>query len=830
MNTNSKRSDNERRLFLKAAGVSISLPRLESLAAPAPKGDEEPMRMVCISSALGMNPEAFIPMSFERDHELSPNRRNHIIFRCGGKAMVYDGQPTRTIQIPGRYKITVTAAGVDRDSYSVRFAPVEGPVVMGFGVKQDGAASVSSQAKVLKTFELKDDIDQIFQFDVWIDKGYFPYFSFVNGSSKPITQVRANVRRRKIDRSELRKPYRGPGIRISEFRVEGPILDEWPPTSIRTTYDSDQMPNLADPTVREDVVLRFANRAFRRPVTKKEVAPYLDFLNKQSARTGFRQKSLSNNALPAKSNPANSGEFHYGVWHNATIRTFAAMMSSVDFLYIREGKGELDAYALANRLSYFLWSTMPDSELFALAKSGKLKQPAVLRQQITRLLADERSTQFCNSFADQWLSLDKLGSMPPDAKEFRPYYADNLEPAMLEETRRFFRHVLQDNRSVREFIDSDYSFINKGLAKLYGISVVDFARNPANNEASNNQRPGILANSTTDEFIRVTFPPDSKRGGLLGHGSILTLTANGGETSPVERGVWVLANLLGTPPPPPPKEVPAVTPDLNGAETVRDLLEKHRSDKACLECHRRMDPLGFALEAYDPIGRFRTRYSRRQSVSTEGNYLGQDFADADELKRILVSDNTLLIFTSDNGPVARFGGTTGGLRGGKRSDHEGGIRVPGVARWPGHIEPGTVSDVPVVGTDIFATVLDITGIPLPADRTIDGVSMVPAFSGKHVQRKVPLFWRTHVSPPADRVALRIGDWKLVGDETLTKFQLFEIQKDWKEEHDLTASMPEKTKAMKERLFDVWKQIESEGPDHWWKSERQKPVRGGKVNY
>ena len=138
--------------------------------------------------------------------------------------------------------------------------------------------------------------------------------------------------------------------------------------------------------------------------------------------------------------------------------------------------------------------------------------------------------------------------------------------------------------------------------------------------------------------------------------------------------------------------------------------------------------------------------------------------------------------------------------------------------------------MPVIGTDIFATALVIAGIPLPADRTIDGVSMVPAFSGKALERKVPLFWRTHVSPPTDRVALRIGDWKLVGDETLTKFQLFEMQKDWKEEHDLAASLPEKTEAMKERLFAVWKQIESEGPDQWWKHERQKPVRGGKVNY
>lgn len=241
-------------------------------------------------------------------------------------------------------------------------------------------------------------------------------------------------------------------------------------------------------------------------------------------------------------------------------------------------------------------------------------------------------------------------------------------------------------------------------------------------------------------------------------------------------------------------------------------------------------------EPHSPIAtdsKFSSMYDGHKNSTYMGNISQLDYALGQVMRALDsegVSDNTLVIFTSDNGPVAKFGGTTGGLRGGKRSEHEGGIRVPGIARWPGHIKPGSESDVPVVGSDIFATVLDIAGIPLPTDRTIDGVSMVPAFEGTPVQRKVPLFWRTHVSPPGDRVALRVGDWKLVGDETLTKFQLYEIQKDWKEEHDLAAAMPEKTEAMKQTLFKVWNDIETEGPDDWWKNERQKPVRGGKVNY
>ena len=241
-------------------------------------------------------------------------------------------------------------------------------------------------------------------------------------------------------------------------------------------------------------------------------------------------------------------------------------------------------------------------------------------------------------------------------------------------------------------------------------------------------------------------------------------------------------------------------------------------------------------EPHSPIAtdsKFSGMYDGHENSTYMGNISQLDYALGhvmQALEKEGVSDNTLLIFTSDNGPVAKFGGTSGGLRGGKRSDHEGGIRVPGVARWPGRIPAGTVSDVPVIGTDIFATVLEIAGLEVPKDRTIDGVSMLPAFKGEAVKRPVPLFWRTHVSPPGDRVALRIGDWKLVGNDTLTKFQLYEIQKDWKEQHDLATEMPEKTEEMKQALFKVWKDIESEGPAHWWQSERQKPTKGGKLSF
>ncbi|MFC5051445.1 sulfatase [Rubritalea spongiae] len=244
-------------------------------------------------------------------------------------------------------------------------------------------------------------------------------------------------------------------------------------------------------------------------------------------------------------------------------------------------------------------------------------------------------------------------------------------------------------------------------------------------------------------------------------------------------------------------------------------------------------------EPHLPIGtdpRFQELYGDHVNKNYLGNVTQLDFALGmvmEALKAQGVSDNTLLIFTSDNGPEGaggKKGGSTGELRGRKRDDYEGGIRVPGVARWPSQIKPGTTSDVPVIGSDIFATVLDVCGIPMPTDRVIDGVSMVPAFAGKKVERKVPLFWRTHVSGPDSRVAMRVGNWKIVGDETLTKFQLFDIPKDPQEKNDLAAKMPEKTDEMKELLIKTWKEIEAEGPKEWWLGDKQRPKKGGTLSY
>lgn len=244
-------------------------------------------------------------------------------------------------------------------------------------------------------------------------------------------------------------------------------------------------------------------------------------------------------------------------------------------------------------------------------------------------------------------------------------------------------------------------------------------------------------------------------------------------------------------------------------------------------------------EPHHPIATdepFLEPYGQDPNAKYLGNITQLDYALGqvmDVLEEQGLAENTLLIFTSDNGPEGKGGikgGSTGGLSGRKRDDLEGGIRVPGIVRWPGHIEPGTVSKVPIIGSDIFATALEVAGVPLPTDRTIDGVSMVPAFSGKALEREVPLFWRTHVSHPSCRVAVRVDDWKLVSNDEMDVFQLFNVEEDPEEANNLAESMPEKLTEMKQTLFEVWEDVQSEGPSEWWLESKNPPKKGGKLAY
>jgi hypothetical protein len=259
---------------------------------------------------------------------------------------------------------------------------------------------------------------------------------------------------------------------------------------------------------------------------------------------------------------------------------------------------------------------MPDDALMKHASTGALLRDDVLLAETRRLLASPRSKAFVEGFLDSWLNLRSLGDMPPDRDAFGAYYWDDLQNAMKTETRMLMRHLLDENKSLHDFIDARYSFLNKPLARLYGMA---------------DAIPSVGGHA----FRKVELT-DPKRGGLLGHGSILTVSANGIETSPVTRGVWMLENIFGTPPAPPPDDVPALDPDVRGAKTVRDLLTKHRESPACMSCHRSIDPPGFALENFDPIGRWRTKYPGGAPIDASGELTtGEKFADIAGLREAL---------------------------------------------------------------------------------------------------------------------------------------------------------------------------------------------------
>ncbi len=233
------------------------------------------------------------------------------------------------------------------------------------------------------------------------------------------------------------------------------------------------------------------------------------------------------------------------------------------------------------------------------------------------MLQDSKSEAFVRDFLDTWLTLRELGASPPDRDKFGSFYQYDLGTAMRAETQLFTRHVLNENLPIANFIDADFTFVNKPLARHYGLSLP-------------------YDEPWGSQFRQVTLN-DDRRGGLLGQASVLTVTANGVDTSPVVRGIWLLENILGTPPSPPPPDVEPLDPDVRGAVSIRDQLEKHRNVPSCYDCHRKIDPPGFALESFDAIGAWREKYSNKASIDASGELAnGKKFADVSGFKQILL--------------------------------------------------------------------------------------------------------------------------------------------------------------------------------------------------
>ena len=419
----------------------------------------------------------------------------------------------------------------------------------------------------------------------------------------------------KVDEAE----YKGAGLFIGDIEIEGPIL-QWPPPSREKLFGGVDPENGTLADVRE-ILKRQLPIAWRRAVDEADAEPYV---------------ALAQQALDEELS-----------FEKALRRAMKGVICSPEFLFLEErlndSKQEIDDYAMASRLSYFLWRSLPDRQLLSLASRSKLNQPDVLREQVERMLADPKSKRFVDSFTGQWLRLDDLDFTVPD-RNLYPEYNQLLRQSMLDETHAFFREVLDRNHSVQNFIDSDFVMINQPLSKFYGIEGVK----------------GL-------NVERVELDANSPRGGVLTQASILKVSADGTRTSPVLRGAWILKHLYGTPSPPPPPTVGAIEPDIRGATTIREQLAKHREHESCNRCHRKIDPPGFALEQFDVIGAerqwYRTRgtgkyvkvprhpqapnhfvqYRQGPDIDASGTMPGgQTFEDIRQYKRLLLNEKQAL--------------------------------------------------------------------------------------------------------------------------------------------------------------------------------------------
>lgn len=354
----------------------------------------------------------------------------------------------------------------------------------------------------------------------------------------------------------------GPSIGVHEVVIEGPLEsvedDEARARQAQRREFVGDAARLEEPARAEAILTRFLPQAFRRPVTADVLQDYLNLV----------------------SDHLDAGHDFDAAMHLA-VRT---ALVSPDFLYRETEPGRLDDFGLASRLSYFLTSGPPDRRLRELSRSGALRDVQILEAETRRLINDESSQEFVSSFTGQWLETRRLNEIMPDQKllNFRP----SDRAAMIAETERFFEEVLKQDLPIETFIRPDFTFLNQDLAtRIYGRTDVK-----------------------SKKLTRVTVDQNGPYGGILGQASVMMATANGVDTQPVMRGVWVLENVLGDPVPPPPANVPAITPDTRGATTVRDLMAAHTARESCAVCHRRIDPPGFVLENFDPIGRWRTHY------------------------------------------------------------------------------------------------------------------------------------------------------------------------------------------------------------------------------
>ncbi len=494
-----------------------------------------------------------------------------------------------TVLYPGRYRVRASFWSLQWDKGQI--LPSRGIEASRLNLVhlQERGLHEGHPSELLGYFDAPSLKPEVHEMDVWLN--FKDCFGFNPASLVPVDLYRDGTWGQKGGTMG----YTGPCTVNDWLEVEGPLHDVWPPHGhrllfgelpltefksaekkgvrppVRTPLKQSIGRNKPDPepglwTVEskeplgdaDRLLANFLPRAFRRPVEEAVRKEYV-------AQVGERLRA---------------GD----AFETAMRWAYRAALCSPDFLYHIEPAGRLDDFALASRMSYFFWNSGPDETLTALAANGKLRDTNVLGGQVERLLKDAKSQRFIDDFLGQWLKLRSIAANDPDKKlypEFNPY----LQDSMVAETRAYFRELIEQNLSARHLVQSDFAMLNEKLAVHYGI-------------------PGVSGT----KIRRVKLPDGCVRGGFLTQAAVLKVTANGTTTSPVVRGAYVMARLLGKPPEPPPPNIPAVEPDVQGSTTIRELLDKHRADASCASCHAKMDPPGFALESFDVIGGFRDRY------------------------------------------------------------------------------------------------------------------------------------------------------------------------------------------------------------------------------
>lgn len=528
-----------------------------------------------------------------------------------------------TRQTPGRYTIKITAEARDTTHdedlvYSVWVA-AGGKRLELIGYF-DAVLNKPSTIELTRYFQNNETIIVApYRMDkVRTDAGYSVYlpdkqekipegWHFINNPNPPIPTV-------------------GPAIVIKPIEIVGPLIDSWPPAGHRLLFGDAEVVSVdeASKTARVTDAMRrnqltvqstsderikaqlsaFMSRAFRRPVSHEEVDKYFAIVRAK----------------------LDQGECFETAMHGA----HRAVLCSPNFLFLVEDAPTLNNYQLASRLSYFLWRTSPDEILRELAAKGELSKPEVLRRETERLIHSPRFAAFVEDFLDHWLNLREIEATTPDRDLYPEYfesYHDGTQDGLLHqsivlETRAFVRDLIERDAGIEYLVRSPDAFLNQRLAEHYGLPPIKGAA-----------------------LRRITLPADSVRGGLLTQASILKVTANGANTSPVIRGVWLLERLLGSPAPAPPPNVGSIEPDTRGATTIREQLAKHKADESCAGCHQKIDPPGFALEAFDPIGRFRQFYrttEKGEKLDNLQTWFGAHYGHVKYLKGAEVDTRSIL--------------------------------------------------------------------------------------------------------------------------------------------------------------------------------------------